>query len=215
MNGLSSSVPRPLTRCFNMAALHAQAIFCDEGNVGTSALRYGCATALDARRVAQDLLDISLMTESSPAARSLGAEFAALLKLPIESPDVSIARSRKRGMPIRHTETLAARILALAIVDNLMSASVPTNAAARIPTYSDGASLRTHWLWPLISQASLNLLIERTKYWPAAYIRNCWPELEDLVKYPMVQRKTILIRRRARISNRRTDGSGLANIRSN
>jgi hypothetical protein len=94
-------------------------------------------------------------------------------------------------------------------------------ASARIdelqlrPTAFDARSMRTHWMWPLIPPASLDLLVERIKNWPVDYVKTCWPELDNIENTSILQRRRKLIVRCARRDNPPTLHHRFANIRSN
>jgi hypothetical protein len=211
----SCRTPSRLADCINMSALHLQSLFADDPDDRTAWLRYGIVSASGARRVAQDLLDILLAAEASRPDYSLLSEFASRLKIPIALHTVSIIPRQARAMRIRQVKTLEARIFAMAMTDNLMFASARINDLQLRPTAFDARSMRTHWLWPLIPPASLDLLAERIKNWPVDYVKTCWPELDNIEKASMLHRRKMLIVLCSNRDNPPTLHHRLANIRSN
>ena len=201
------------TRCISKGALHAQSLFNFGHDENAILLRYGYVKVLEARQVANDLLDVLLIAESSTASSLLSA-YVFLLNISLPSGAVSVPRRNGRVMCIRRVKTLDARIFALTMVDTLMAASYSTNTQ-KLPHEGVGAfAMRTHWLWTLMPQESLDLLMQRVKLWPTHYVRACWPELENLEHYPMLHRKKFLIKESVRLANRHLLGTSLANIRS-
>lgn len=102
-----------LRRSISMAALHAQALFSPGPHENAVSLRYGYVKVVDARQVADDLLDVQLTTESSTASSLLSA-YVFLLNLPLSPRSVSVPRRNGRVLCIRRAPTLGARIFALA-----------------------------------------------------------------------------------------------------
>ena len=204
-----------LADCINMFALHLQSIFTGNSDDQTASIRYGIASIEDARRIAQDLLDVLLAAESSRSDYSLLSEFATLQKMPIASHAISVIPRQARTMRIRQVKTLEARVFAIAMDDALMFASARINDLQLRPTSWDARSMRTHWMWSLIPTASLDLLTERIRYWPADYIKRCWPELENIDNEPMLQRKKLLIVLCANRDNPPPLHLSLASIRTN
>jgi hypothetical protein len=155
-----------------------------------------------------------LAAEASRPDYSLLSEFATLQKMPIASHTIPVIPRQARAMRIRQVKTLEARVFAIAVADALMFASARINDLQLKPTSWDARSMRTHWMWPLIPAASLDLLTERIRYWPIDYIKRCWPELENINREPMLQRKKILIMLCANQDNPPPLHLSLANIRT-
>jgi hypothetical protein len=198
-----------------MSALHLQSLFTDEPGNGTAWLRYGIVSAEDARRVAQDLLDVLLAAEASLPDYSLLSEFASHLKIPLALHAIAIIPRQARTMRIRQVKTLEARIFAMAMTDNLMFASARIDDQQLPQKPGDARSMRTHWMWPLIPQESLNILTDRIKNWPVDYVKTCWPELANIENAPMLHRRKRLIAQRAHRDHPHTRHHPLAIIRAN
>jgi hypothetical protein len=211
----SYRTPPRLTDSLSMSALHLQSIFADNPDDRTTLLRYGIVSAGGARRVAQDLLDVLLAAEAARPTYSLLSELASRLKMPVASHAVSVIARRARATRMRQVKTLEARIFAMAMTDNLMFASARIDELQLRPTAFDARSMRTHWMWPLIPPASLDLLVERIKNWPVDYVKTCWPELDNIENTSILQRRRKLIVRCARRDNPPTLHHRFANIRSN
>ena len=135
--------------------------------------------------------------------------------MPLNLQSVAIILRYARVLRIRHVRTLEARIFAMAMTGNLMYASARINDLQLRTTTFDARSMRTHWIWPLIPQTSLDLLAERINNWPKEYVKRCWPELGNIEKTPMLQRTKMLIALRANHDNPLTLYYPLANIRAN
>ena len=155
--------------------------------------RYGMASLVQARLVALDLLDILLAADCATG-RSLLFEFATLLDIPVALDGISISGRHGRTVRIRRVKKLGVRCFATTIADHLMCGSMPdTGHAGSTRLRFDPRFLRTHWLWPLIPQPSLDLLVQRAKNWPRGYVRSCWPELENIDRTPVLHRRRKLI----------------------
>ncbi|MBC7500582.1 MAG: TniQ family protein [Herminiimonas sp.] len=204
-----------LTGPVNMSALNLQAIFSGRASDRVAQVRYGATSSGEARLVAQDLLDAMLATDSSDWGGSGLTAFSSLLGVPIASASLSITPRVTRSNCIRHVKRLEARIFAMAVVDNLMSASARIDSPDAQQERNDANSLRTHWLWTLMPSSSLALLTERAANWPTNYVTVCWPELENIGQVPMLHRKKRLITLRANREKTRANIHRLANIRAN